>query len=146
MTTILLKSGYEPQYLDALMHLYEAANLLWKRDSECVQKAFTNSFRVFTCWDGETLCGAGRMLSDGVSHSAIFDIAVLPEYQRRGIGRQIMEALQTEAPDTRFMLTSSFSAVEFYRKLGYRKHKTGMVKYPSCDVNSPYLEEGSATL
>ncbi|MHB0935999.1 MAG: GNAT family N-acetyltransferase [Armatimonadota bacterium] len=135
-----LRSGYDPQWLDALLHLYEVANL-GKRDPERLHQAFTNSFRVFTCWNGGTLCGAGRMLSDGATHSAIFDIAVLPEYQRRGIGRKIMEALQTEAPDTRFVLTSSFSAVQFYRSLGFRKHKTGMVKYPSWNADSPYLEE-----
>jgi len=135
-----MRMGYDPHWLDALIHLYEVADL-GKRDPERLHTAFTNSFRVFTCWDGETLCGAGRMLSDGAIQSAIFDIAVLPEYQRQGIGRKIMEALQAEAPDTRFMLTSSFSAVEFYRKLGYRKHKTGMTKYPTWSPNSPYLEE-----
>jgi len=138
-----LRNGYDPQWLDALMHLYEAANLLGKRDPQRLHTAFTNSFRVFTCWDGETLCGAGRMLSDGAIQSVIFDIAVLPEYQRQGIGRKIMEALEAEALDTRILLTSSFSAVEFYRKLGYRKHKTGMTKYPSWNADSPYLEEGS---
>ena len=138
-----MRMGYDPQWLDALIRLYEAANLLGKRDPERLHTAFTNSFRVFTCWDGETLCGAGRMLSDGATHSAIFDVAVLPDYQRRGIGRRIMEALEAEVPDSFFVLTSAFTAVEFYSKLGYRKHKTGMAKYPSWNANSPYLEEKS---
>lgn len=35
-------------------------------------------------------------------------------------------------------LTSSFMAIDFYKKLGFKKHKTGMAKYPS---KSTYLEE-----
>jgi len=135
-----LRKGYDSQWLEALIRLYDVANL-GKRNPERLHTAFTNSFRVFTCWDGETLCGAGRMVSDGIACSAIFDIAVLPEYQRRGIGRLIMQALEAEVPDSFFVLTSSFSAVEFYRKLGFRKHKTGMAKYPSWNANPQYLEE-----
>lgn len=137
---IHLRMGYDPGWLDTLIRLYDVANL-GKRDPERLHTAFTNSFRVVTCWDGEALCGAGRMLSDGVSHSAIFDIAVLPEYRCQGIGRRIMQALEAEVPDSFFVLTSAFTAVEFYQKLGYRKHKTGMAKYPSWYSNSPYLEE-----
>lgn len=35
-------------------------------------------------------------------------------------------------------LTSSFVAVEFYKKLGFKKHKTAMAKYPGI---STYLED-----
>ena len=35
-------------------------------------------------------------------------------------------------------LTSSFDAVDFYRKLGFKKHKTAHAKYPGP---STYLED-----
>jgi len=35
-------------------------------------------------------------------------------------------------------LTSAFGAVEFYRKLGFKRHKTAHAKYPS---ESTYLED-----
>ena len=48
-----------------------------------------------------------------------------------------MQALMEKAPETRFYLTSTFGNENFYRDLGFRKHKTAFALYPS---DSPYLE------
>jgi hypothetical protein len=64
-----------------------------KRESVKLQETFQNSpIRCFV-WDGKELIGAGRAIIDGVRYRVIFDVVLLPEYQGRGIGKQIMISL-----------------------------------------------------
>ena len=44
-------------------------------------------------FDGETVVGMGRVVGDGVMYFYIQDVAVLPAYQRRGVGAKILETL-----------------------------------------------------
>jgi len=44
-------------------------------------------------FDSDQLIGFGRAISDGAYQAAIYDIVVLPEYQKQGIGRLIMERI-----------------------------------------------------
>jgi ribosomal protein S18 acetylase RimI-like enzyme len=43
--------------------------------------------------DGETVVGMGRVVGDGVMYFYIQDVAVLPAYQRRGLGALVLQAL-----------------------------------------------------
>ena len=42
---------------------------------------------------GENIIGMGRIIGDGGCFFVVVDIAVQPEYQRRGLGKRIMGAL-----------------------------------------------------
>ena len=53
----------------------------------------TNSTLVIFAFDGDTLVGTARAITDLEYHAGIYDVAVLPEYQGRGVGRQMMEWL-----------------------------------------------------
>jgi len=46
---------------------------------------------------GDELVGMGRMVGDGALFLQVVDIAVRPDWQRRGLGRRIMSALMDEA-------------------------------------------------
>jgi GNAT superfamily N-acetyltransferase len=117
---------------DGVIGLGRARNLAKIKD------AFLHSYRVVTAWDETRIVGAGRMISDGECYGWIHDMAVLPELQRQGIGRGIVEALLDGNEGLLIGLTSAFDAVEFYRKLGFKKHKTAHAKYPG---ESSYLED-----
>ena len=106
-------------------------------DGEGIQRAFCGSYRVVTAWDGEKLVGATRMLSDGVCYAMVFDVAVLPDYRRRGIATGLMNALITGCEDMSIHLTSRFGIEDLYRKLGFRKHTNAFARYPG---ESEYLE------
>lgn len=79
----------------------------------------------------------GTALSDGYMYATIFDVIIDPEYQKQGIGREIMNLIMQETPVKSFYLTSTFGNEEFYKKLGFRKHKTAFAKYTH---DSDYLE------
>ena len=57
---------------------------------ENFNKPFINSTLVFSAWDGDRLIGCVRAMSDTVFRSVIYDLAVLPEYQKHGIGSELV--------------------------------------------------------
>ncbi len=77
--------------------------------------------------DGHTI-GMGRLVSDGYVAHAIFDVAVLPEYQGRGIGRRIMELLHEKLSSPKCLIYAAPGKEGFYAKLGYYPCKTGMLR------------------
>ena len=108
---------------------------------DLMQTAFERSYKVATAWDGQKLVAAGRMLSDGICYGSIFDVGVLPEYRKKGVGKGLMlTLLQGDEEHMPIHLTSTFGNEEFYRKLGFRKHKTAYSKYP---FETEYLEKES---
>ena len=138
---IAYKNGVEAIDWESLMDLYRATDgvigLARAGDLPRIQEAFRSSFRVVTAWDRDQIVGAGRMISDGQCYGWIHDMAVLPERQQQGIGRGLVDALLDGNEHLLIGLTSSFDAVEFYRRLGFKKHKTAHAKYPGP---STYLE------
>lgn len=82
--------------------------------------------------DGETAVGMGRVVGDGVLYFYIQDVAVDPDYQGRGIGRMIVEALleriRDTAPAHAFVgLFATDAALPLYQRHGFtRGDMTGM--------------------
>ncbi|MDH6303675.1 ribosomal protein S18 acetylase RimI-like enzyme [Parabacteroides sp. PF5-5] len=97
-------------------------------------RAFDNSYAVIFVFDGAVMVGFGRILSDGEYQSAIYDVAVNPDYQGRGIGKMIVCELMNTTPGCNFILYSSPGKECFYEKLGFRKMKTGMAAYLSSET------------
>ena len=102
-------------------------------DPDIHRRAFEASREVVFVFDNERLVGIGRCLSDGVRQAALYDIAVEPEYQGRGIGREIVDRLTRKLPDCNFILYASPGKEDFYRCLGFKKMKTGMALFANPD-------------
>jgi aralkylamine N-acetyltransferase len=100
---------------------------------ERTELAFRNSALTIFIYDKDILIGSGRAISDGVYQAGIYDIAVLPEYQGKGIGRIIMNELHNGLKGYNVILYARSTAVDFYRKLGYSKMLTGMAKFKDPD-------------
>ncbi len=110
---------------------------LGKKDIGTIRAAFESSSKVATAWKGLQLIAAGRALSDGLCYASIFDVAVLPDFQKRGVGKGIVLELLQGYEQLNVYLTSTFGNEPFYAKLGFRRHKTAMARYPH---DSEYLE------
>ena len=98
------------------------------------QQAFEASYAKVFVYDEETLIGFGRAISDGVYQAAIYDVAVMPEYQGRGIGLQIIENLLSRLSQCNVILYASPGKEGFYQKLGFRNMKTGMALFAWADA------------
>lgn len=84
--------------------------------------ALRNSHGLVTARvDGE-LVGLGNAISDGFIVVYFPHLLVLPAFQRRGIGRQMFEALLGKYRGFhQLMLTADGNAVAFYEALGFRR-------------------------
>lgn len=137
---ITYKTGIDEIEWLQLFYIYGrvglVAGLAGNHEYDKIRNAFTQSYKVVTAWDGAKLVGSGRLLSDGECYGMIFDLGVLPEYQRMGIGKGLLERLLQHNEHLRIHLTSTFGNEEFYRKSGFKRHKTAFAKYP---VDSEYL-------
>ena len=69
------------------------------------------------------LVGLLRGLSDFCYRSFIADLAVAHSYQRKGIGRQLIQVARNQAPEARLFLFSAEDAALFYEKLGFHLHE-----------------------
>lgn len=127
---------------ESLMKLYIEVDgvigLAGKGEFDKIKRAFEKSYKVVTAWEGDIIVGAGRMISDGECYAWIHDMGVLPPHRKLGVGKGVVEGLISGNEKLLVGLTSSFEAVEFYKKLGFKKHRTGMAKYPGDSI---YLED-----
>ncbi|WP_448873152.1 GNAT family N-acetyltransferase [Desulfobulbus propionicus] len=101
---------------------------------EMHRKAFLASYTtVFVRYEGQ-LVGFGRAISDGAYQSAIYDVAVRPEYQLQGIGSLIVEKILTHLPKGNVILYASPGKESFYETLGFRRMKTGVALFADAEV------------
>ncbi|MBX0332406.1 GNAT family N-acetyltransferase [Pontibacter sp. HSC-14F20] len=91
-------------------------------DHERIEKMYANSNLVVSAWDGEKLIGIARSLTDFCYICYLSDLAVRKEYQKEGIGRQLI-ALTREiiGEQTMLLLLSAPSAMDYYPKVGFEK-------------------------
>jgi len=76
-------------------------------------------------WDGGRLVGVVRLLSDGYTFSVIADILVDPDYQRLGIGRNLMSRALAAAPDARLLIEAQPDCIGFFERIGCVRGPTG---------------------
>ena len=75
------------------------------------------------------MIGFGRAISDGAYQAAVYDVAVVPEFQKMGIGKIIMEKILERLSGCNVILYAAPGKEDFYLKLGLRKMKTGMALF-----------------
>ena len=93
------------------------------------ERAFRNSYTVAFAFDEDVLVGFGRAVSDGEYQAAIYDVAVLPAYQGKGIGKMIVQTILEKAPACNFILYASPGKEKFYEKENFKRMKTGMALF-----------------
>lgn len=87
---------------------------------------------MYVACDGLHIVGCGAIAGyyGSRTESILLTIFVLPEYQGRGIGRQIVETLEQDEyflRAKRIEVPASITGVGFYRKLGY-DYKNGIAE------------------
>lgn len=109
--------------VDDYLRLRVAAGLSPKtREGACI--GLPNSwFAVTVLFEGEAI-GMGRVIGDGGTAFQIVDIAVEPEHQGKGLGKQIMAALMdklhSDAPAGAYVsLIADGDARHLYAKYGF---------------------------
>lgn len=127
---------------DELSALYRAAPLGDKSPADLTLVFGNSMFRVFVFEVGR-LVGVGRALADGRACSYLCDIAVLPDQQGRGLGKEIVGRLvRLSAGHRKIILYSVPGREPFYEALGFRRMTTAMAFFedPAKAHGRGYLE------
>ena len=126
---------------DELSELYRIAPLGVK-PPDALRTVFSNSmFASFVRADG-ALVGAGRALADGLDCAYIADVAVHPDHQGRGLGRDIVRRLVDRASGHRKIILYANPGTEpFYAALGFLPMNTAMAVWhdPAAGIASGVL-------
>lgn len=105
------------------IELLERSGLAERRpvdDRECLQGMLNGANLLITAWDGMKLIGLSRALTDFHYACYLSDLAVDREYQRSGIGRELIARTRKQlGPKTKLILLSAPDAQDFYPKLGF---------------------------
>jgi len=123
--------GLDWSELEALYRLAPLGN----KSADHLKVVFGNSrFMWFVRQDGK-LVAAGRALADGADCSYICDVAVMPEQQGTGIGKEVVSRLVADSRDHKKIILYSVPGKEpFYRKLGFLRLLTAMAIFQDRDA------------
>ena len=80
---------------------------------------WVNSTLVISAWDGDCLIGAVRVLSDTMFRSIIYDLMVMPEYQNRGIGKELVRRCIEHFPNSEWLAKTTKEISGYYEKNGF---------------------------
>ncbi len=81
-----------------------------------------------TAWDGGTLVGVARSLTDVEYCCYLSDLAVDQNYQRRGIGRELIRLTQQQlGPEAKLILLAAPGARGYYPKIGFDHHESAWI-------------------
>lgn len=91
---------------------------------------FLNSTFVLSAWYNKRLVGCARVLSDLHFRSVILDLAVLPEFQNRGVGTELVRRCRETAPSSEWLVQTDY-AKNFYEKIGFIESNDYFLRIPS---------------
>ena len=93
-----------------------------------IEKALEGSLATFCACDGDMPVGMARLIGDGGMSFYIKDFAVLPDYQGQGVGRALMNAMESWIEKqlkpgwaVSLELISSKGRESFYAKFGFEQ-------------------------
>lgn len=89
---------------------------------DVLRKGFANSMLTLAAYEGEQLMGIIRTVGD--SHTIVFvqDILVFPEYQRKGVGTALLQAVLDRYSHVRqieLATDNTEKTIAFYRSMGF---------------------------
>jgi len=91
-------------------------------DIERIQQMLDHANLTITAWDGKTLIGIARSLTDFCYCCYLSDLAVDQEYQRGGIGKELIEQTRTQLSEqVSLILLSAPTAMSYYPKFSFDK-------------------------
>ena len=103
--------------------LYKRSTLGERRPIHNIQTfeaMLKNANLIITAWDGEKLIGISRSLTDFAYVAYLADLAVDQQYQRSGIGKQLIEETKVRlGTECMIVLLAAPKANEYYAHIGF---------------------------
>jgi len=109
-----------------MIDLYNRSTLGERRPvhkPEIFEMMLRHSNLIITAWDDKKLVGISRTLTDFGYVAYLSDLAVDAAYQRKGIGKRLIEETRQKlGPDCMIVLLAAPKANTYYPGLGFEPH------------------------
>ena len=107
---------------EAVLDLYRANNWSSANKPDQLHQALNHSHSLVTAWDSDRLVGLANAISDGFLVVYYPHVIVHPDYQRKGIGRQLMARLMRRYEGFhQHSVLADKNAVAFYESCGFER-------------------------
>jgi ribosomal protein S18 acetylase RimI-like enzyme len=117
--------------VDVVIDLYRRSTLGERRpvdDRERMEQMLRHANLVVTAWDGSRLVGVARSLSDFAYCTYLSDLAVDIDYQRQGIGRELVRLTREAGGRASVLLFAAPKAVDYYPRIGFTSGSGWMLR------------------
>jgi len=82
-----------------------------------------NANLFVTARDDGRLVGVARSVTDFVYCTYLSDLAVATDYQKQGIGKELIRITKKNAPQAKLILLSAPAAINYYPHIGMKHHE-----------------------
>ena len=132
MDSLTLKTDTQNVDWEKLAAVYRAAynsTITEERIRNIFQRSWATRIAL---WDG-AIVGGVYAFSDGELDASVHGLATHPDFQKRGIGRALMESIVAGfEPHMAVLLTTEPHNENFYRKVGFKPLKGAMaINFPA---------------
>jgi len=127
-----------PLTLEQFTSIYDNSTLAERRPAynpDTMQAMMENAQLTITAWDGDTLIGISRTLTDFEYVAYLSDLAVAETHQRLGIGKRLMQETQSALGEAcMIILLAAPDANDYYPKIGFEHHPRAWVLPPGKPI------------
>jgi predicted N-acetyltransferase YhbS len=127
--------------LDEIIALYRDSTLGARRpidDRAIVADMYAHANLIITARHNGALVGVSRSLTDFSYVAYLSDLAVHVDYQRIGIGEELMRQTQARmGPRSSIVLLAAPAATEYYPKVGFTKADSAWVAKAADTIGKP---------
>lgn len=91
---------------------------------ENLRKGFENSLLTLAAYDSDQLMGIIRTVGDGYTIVFVQDLLVFPEYQRKGVGTALLQAIlerYNHVYQIELATDNTPETIAFYQSMGFRE-------------------------
>ena len=97
-------------------------------DLSSITEMLKHANLIVTAWDGDRLVGVSRSVTDFAFCCYLSDLAVDRDYQRRGIGLELIRLTQAALhPKATLILLAAPAAREYYPHIGMNSHDSAWI-------------------
>ena len=97
-------------------------------DRKCIEAMLRHANLLCSAWDGEKLVGVARSVTDFAFCCYLSDLAVDENYQRKGIGKELIRQTRSRLGDkAMIILLSAPKAEAYYPKIGFEAHRSAWI-------------------
>jgi ribosomal protein S18 acetylase RimI-like enzyme len=116
---------------DEFIDLLRRSTLAERRpvdDRKCIEAMLRHANLLCSAWDGEKLVGVARSVTDFEFCCYLSDLAVDENYQRKGIGKELIRQTRSRLGDkAKIILLSAPKAESYYPKIGFEAHRSAWI-------------------